>query len=66
MGPDVIADPDMGDPEVMPLTSINDRGFTAFSMNPITGFMAEYLSLGTLTQAAKLKSMANVSRFVLH
>ena len=41
----VIADPDMGDPEVMPLTSINDRGFTAFSMNPITGFMAEYLSV---------------------
>ena len=39
----VIADPDMGDPEVMPLTSINDRGFTAFTMNPIAGYMAEYL-----------------------
>ena len=41
----VIADPDMGDPEVMHLTSINDRGFTAFSMNPMAGYMAEYLDI---------------------
>ena len=41
----VIADPDMGDPEVMSLTSINDRRFTAFAMNPISGYMAEYLPI---------------------
>jgi len=31
------------DPEVLPLTSINERGFEAFIMNPITGFRCEYL-----------------------
>lgn len=30
------------DPEVLPLTSINERGFEAFSINPISGFRIEY------------------------
>jgi len=30
------------DPEVLPLTSINERGFEAFSINPIAGFRIEY------------------------
>tara|TARA_B100000035_G_scaffold241344_1_gene209744 strand:- start:366 stop:866 length:501 start_codon:yes stop_codon:yes gene_type:complete len=38
----IIADANMGDPEIMPITSINDRGFTAFTLNPIAGYMAEY------------------------
>lgn len=32
-----------GDPEVLPLTSINERGFDAFIFNPISGFRLEYL-----------------------
>ena len=30
------------DPEVLPLTSINERGFDAFVYNPINGFRCEY------------------------
>ena len=33
------------DLEVLPLTSINDRGFEAFLFNPITGFKVDF---GTL------------------
>ena len=39
----VVGDGDCGlDPEVIPLTSINERGFDAFIFNPITGFKAEF------------------------
>jgi hypothetical protein len=31
------------EPEVMPLTSINERGFDAFIFNPVTGFKAEFV-----------------------
>jgi hypothetical protein len=33
----------ISDPEVLPLTSINERGFEAFSINPIKGFRGEFL-----------------------
>lgn len=40
----VVGDKDCGlDPEVLPLTSINDRGFDALIFNPIKGFRAEYM-----------------------
>lgn len=39
----VVADKESGlDPEVLPLTSINERGFHAFVFNPIKGFKADY------------------------
>jgi hypothetical protein len=39
----VVGDKDCGlDPEVLPLTSINERGFEAFIFNPINGFRQEY------------------------
>jgi hypothetical protein len=42
----VVGDKDCGlDPEVLPLTSINERGFDAFIFNPIKGFKAEYMSI---------------------
>jgi hypothetical protein len=42
----VVGDKDCGmDPEVLPLTSINERGFEAFIFNPINGFRAEYMSI---------------------
>jgi hypothetical protein len=34
----LIGEPDLGDLEVVPLTSINDRGFNVFTFNPIEGF----------------------------
>ena len=39
----VVGDKDCGqDPEVLPLTSINERGFDALIFNPIKGFKIEY------------------------
>ncbi len=41
----VICDPEVGEPEVVSLMSLNDRGFTAFCFNPITGFNPKYLPI---------------------
>ena len=38
----LIGEPDLGDLEVVPLTSINDRGFKVFTFNPIAGFSPEF------------------------
>jgi len=39
----IVADKESGlDPEVLPLTSINERGFHAFTFNPIKGFKPDY------------------------
>jgi hypothetical protein len=34
----LIGEHDLGDLEVVPLTSINDRGFSAYSFNPLSSF----------------------------
>ena len=34
----LIGEPDLGDLEVVPLTSINDRGFSVFTFNPLDSF----------------------------
>ena len=41
----IISDPDIGDPEIIPITSLNDRGFSAFTLNPISGYMPEYMEV---------------------
>jgi hypothetical protein len=42
----VVADKESGlDPEVLPLTSLNERGFESFIFNPIKGFKPDYLSI---------------------
>jgi hypothetical protein len=42
----VVGDKDCGlDPEVLPLTSINERGFDAFIFNPVNGFKCEYMPI---------------------
>lgn len=38
----LIGEPDIGDLEVLPLTSINDRGFKVFEFNPLTSFRPEF------------------------
>jgi len=38
----LIGEPDLGDLEVVPLTTINDRGFNVFCFNPIAGFKPEF------------------------
>ena len=38
----IVCDPNIGEPEVLPVTSLNDRGFAAFVFNPITGFLPSF------------------------
>lgn len=38
----LIGESDLGDLEVVPLTSINDRGFSAFAFNPLASFKPEF------------------------
>ena len=38
----IVCDPMIGEPEVLPVTSLNDRGFKAFVFNPITGFLPNF------------------------
>lgn len=44
----LIGEPDLGDLETLPLTSINDRGFKAFQFNPISGFKPGFLDIEIL------------------
>ena len=44
----LIGEPDMGDLETLPLTSINDRGFKVFEFNPLSGFKPEFLDIEIL------------------
>lgn len=41
----LIGEPDIGDLEVLPLTSINDRGFKAFQFNPLASFRPSFLDI---------------------
>ena len=41
----LIGEPDLGDLEVVPLTSINDRGFSVFCFNPLSSFRPEFKSV---------------------
>lgn len=38
----LIGEPDFGDLEMLPLTSINDRGFKVFEFNPLTSFRPSF------------------------
>lgn len=41
----LIGEPEVGDLEVVPLTSINDRGFNTFCINPITSFRPSFKNI---------------------
>ena len=43
----LIGEPDVGDLEAVPLSSINNRGFRAFEYNPITGFSPSFPRIST-------------------
>ena len=44
----LIGEPDHGDLEVVPLTSINDRDFKAFSLNPLSSFKPDFMPVEIL------------------
>ncbi len=41
----LIGEPDLGDLEVLPLTSLNDRGFKVFEFNPLSSFSPKFLDV---------------------
>lgn len=41
----LIGEPDVGDLEVLALTSMNDRGFKAFTCNPLGAFRPEFMPI---------------------
>jgi len=41
----LIGEEEVGDLEMLPLTSINDRGFKCFQFNPLTSFSPTYLDI---------------------
>lgn len=51
----VICDPEVGDPEVVSLMSLNDRGFTVFAFNPIAGFKPEYIDISIINIYSDVK-----------
>lgn len=44
----LIGEPDLGDLELLPLTSINDRGFKVFQFNPLSSFRPSFLDVEIL------------------
>lgn len=44
----LIGEPDLGDLEVLPLTSINDRGFKVFQFNPLSSFSPTFIDIEIL------------------
>jgi hypothetical protein len=44
----VVGNSDVGDLEVLPLTSLNDRGFEAFVFNPLTSSRPEFLPVDVI------------------
>lgn len=44
----LIGEYDQGDLEVVPLTSINDRGFSVFAFNPLSSFKPEFHAVEVL------------------
>lgn len=59
----VICDAEVGDPEVVSLMSLNDRGFKTFAINPITGFQPKYLDINMVNIYTDVKWHAPKLKF---
>lgn len=44
----VVGSPEDGDLEILPLTSLNDRGFDTYVFNPLTGFRPEFMPVDVI------------------
>jgi hypothetical protein len=51
----IIGDPECGEPEIVPLMTINDRGFHTFVFNPITGTMPKFEPIDLTNVYAEVK-----------
>jgi hypothetical protein len=41
----IVGDPECADLEVLPITSLNDRGFKTFAFNPLTSYRPEFMTI---------------------
>lgn len=44
----VVGSPEDGDLEILPLTSLNDRGFDTYVFNPLTGFRPDFMPVDVI------------------
>ena len=51
----IIGEPEFGEPEIISLMTINDRGFKAFVFNPITGFKPHFEPLELVNVYTEVK-----------
>ena len=51
----LIGEPDLGDLETVPLTSVNDRGFKAFCFNPLDSFRPSFEDINVLDVYQEVK-----------
>jgi hypothetical protein len=51
----VIGEKDHGDPEIVPIMNINDRGFSSFVFNPISSFKLDFLPLEIVNVYADIR-----------
>ena len=51
----LIGEKEIGDLEMLNLSSLNDRGFNAFSFNPISSFKADYLPVNIVDLYSDVK-----------
>lgn len=51
----LIGEKEIGDLEMINISSLNDRGFSAFTFNPISGFRADYLPINIVDLYSDVK-----------
>jgi hypothetical protein len=51
----IICDREVGEPEIIPIMSLNDRGFTAFTINPISSYMPDYQTIEIINIYSEVK-----------
>mgnify|MGYP003334910645 FL=1 len=51
----IIGEPELGEPEVVPIMSVNDRGFKAFHFNPFTSFRPNFQTIEIVNVFTEIK-----------
>jgi hypothetical protein len=51
----IIGEPEVGEPEIIPIMSLNDRGFKAFVLNPLTGYMPKFETVEIINVYPEIK-----------
>jgi hypothetical protein len=57
----IVGDQDCRDMEVLPLTSLNDRGFKTFTFNPLSSYRPEFLDIDIVDVGGGVLQFNNIS-----